>query len=553
MAVSPFMVFYSRSIWGQNLLAPFAIFWAMAALLGLRDIAIPTRWQLRPRWHGWRPELALLLHTFLAGFILQIHPAGVGLTLASLWLGFRFRLWHRWLPIVGGIVLGTLTAVPALYTIAANGAGAQAELNELLSSPAQLSGIGFRQLGQLATADGWEPFWLNQSWVWQEPLATLLQLSSLLLALLAVGGLALLLWQLVADVRQKAVPSSTAVLTALVPVWAIASPLFFVRSSTPVYIQYQLVSAPALFLAMGTAVGWLIQQKPNRQWVILPVLLLISLSQTAAITITLNSISDTLIDGGMGTPLRYPQQLTDSLKATGQPIILHANGAIPEYDGDAAMFRVLLWGYPHQLVDGRYNLLLPATGGILLFPAENVPGWGVWQGVMGDGVDTAVYPRRLGDLPFLTATLPPLTADTWGNNAQFTLLPEPQPLANGATLHGWRTETLPDGQLRLLTLWQIDRAPQAGQFNQFNHLYLPDSPTPDQVQDRPLSSGAWQQGDWLLSWADFAPSADNTPPDRFEVGMYLWPELTRSPLLSEVAAGQDSIPLYPTSVTIQEP
>ncbi|MCA9979383.1 MAG: hypothetical protein KDD89_01060, partial [Anaerolineales bacterium] len=486
------------------------------------------RWQLRPRWHGWQPELALLLHTFLAGFAFQVHPAGIGLTLGSLWLGFRFRLWHRWLPIVGGIALGTLAAAPALWTIAADGAGAQAELQELLSAPAQTTAVGFQQLGQLATANGWEAFWLSQSWVWPSPLAQLLPLLTLLLALLASGGLLLLSFRLGRDLlrHNRATPTAVTILTALVPVWSAAAPLFFLRSSTPVYIQYQLASAPALFLAMGALVAWLVAQWEWLRWPTAVTLLLIAALHTAAITLTLNTVSHTLVEGGMGTPLRYPQNLTNILKSTGQPIAVHAIGDAVEYDGDAAVFRVLLWNYPHQIADGRHVLLLPGAGGTLLFPAENVPSWSQLQALALPGT-TAVYPRRAGDLPFLTQAIPALNeADLLAG--RFTAVSPPISLENGATLHGWRTDTQENGRVQLTTLWRIDQLPPAGQFQQFNHLYLPDSATPDQVRDATTSSAAWQAGDWLITWAVFDAPAQ--PVAHFDVGMYTWPDLQRSPV-----------------------
>lgn len=535
MAVAPFMVFYSRSIWSQNLLAPLGILWATTAVLALRDISFPPHWRLRPRWHGWLPEIALLLHTFLAGFIFQVHPAGIGLTLGSLWLGVRFRLWHRWLPIVGGILLGTLAALPGLWAISqAGGAG----LGDLLGGEVVYTAVGFTQLLQLATAHGWEAFWLTQNWVWASPLNQLLSFSTLGLGILALGGMALLLYRMGQDMRHRAPPTAAVVLTALVPAWAIASPLFFVRSSTPVYHQYQLASVPAIFLGMAACLVWLERRHHAAGWVVGLFVLLTAVGHTSAITHTLNNISHTLIEGGMGTPLSYTQRLTDTLRATGQPVVVHAVGDVVEFDGDAAVFRVLFWDYPHQLVDGRHLLLFPAEGGTLLFPAENVPSWGVLQGVDLGG-DTAVVPRRTNDLPFLTYTISPLTTTDW-QNAAFTLLPDPISLANGAALYGWRSSPTAQGQLRLLTLWRITQPPPAGQFQQFNHLYhTPSSPTPDQGRDATTSSAAWQQGDWLLTWADFDPPPNQ--PDRFEVGMYLWPELSRSPLTTGTG---DVIQLY---------
>ena len=162
-AAAPYLVFYSRSIWGQNLLAPLSVLWAVTAYAALNS-KLETR----------NSKLALVIHAFLAGFILQIHLGAIGLILASVWMGLVFRLWRRWLPIVTGAVLAFLCALPTVYTIGRYGEGARADLRRILDAPAQTSLNGFRQLWDLATAQNWEGYWLHKDWTWPPGMTLLL-------------------------------------------------------------------------------------------------------------------------------------------------------------------------------------------------------------------------------------------------------------------------------------------------------------------------------------------------------------------------------------------
>jgi hypothetical protein len=118
LATSPFAVLYSRNIWSQNLLPPLAILWAVAAVVGI----------------GRRRAWAVALHVFLAGFVVQVHLAGVALILATGWLIIRFALWRQWRAMVVGGALAALLAVPYVYTIWCCGEGARADLQVVLGA-----------------------------------------------------------------------------------------------------------------------------------------------------------------------------------------------------------------------------------------------------------------------------------------------------------------------------------------------------------------------------------------------------------------------------------
>lgn len=504
-AAAPYLVFYSRSIWGQNLLAPLAVLWAVAAYSALNH-ASQTR----------QAKLALALHAFLAGFIFQIHLGAIGLILASIWLGVVFRLWGRWQPIVSGAVVAFLCAFPAIYTIWRYGEGAQADLRRILAEPSQTSLKGFARLWDLATAQRWEGYWLNKDWVWPTTLTVLLNGAMWLLGLLIVVGIGVMVVRL-GQTGQKKEPITlpNQPWHYLLP-WAICAPLFFVRSKTSVLPQYLLVSLPALLILAGLVAG----ARPRLRWwgpLVASLCLGIALVQATAISRTLTLVGHSAVVGGMGTPLAYPQALAQSLADAGLPVVVETFGDAPEYDGDAAAFSVLLWDVPHQLVDARSVLLIPDQPANLLFTFDSLPAWSLAEqlNLTGSRQD---FPRRLNEPPYV------ILPTNGFVSAGFSPVADGE-LANGAELVGWTTRPQGDNQIRLITYWHITGPIVPGHYQQFNHLYQRGDTTPTTVHDVYTSSHAWQEGDHLLTWADF--ELTDGPIAQFQVGMYTWPEQAR--------------------------
>jgi 4-amino-4-deoxy-L-arabinose transferase-like glycosyltransferase len=523
-ATSPYLVFYSRNIWSQNLLAPLAIFWAVAAMEGIR--------KADGRWLG--------LFMFLTGFTAQVHIAGVILVPVSLWIIIRYTLWRRWRVLFIGGGLAVLTALPTVYTIWRFGSGAQAELQNLLAQPSALDWGGFRELANLALNLDWEWFWLNAEWSWPVALNGLLVLGNVVLGLfllLGVGGNILSVvshrWGTTAE-KETRMPEARQILGTFLLIWAVAAPLFFLRGKTFALIHYQLASLPALLLLMGAATavipwkGW--------PWLVCGLVVIVAGAQTMALAITLTTVDSRLVPGGMGTPLSYPQAAARTLQATGKPVVVESFGDVPAYDGDAAVFKVLFWDYPARVVDGRSALLIPDGPANLLFTYENLTAWEVLTqiGLAGERIE---FPRRENELPYVGYRLETVDVSTW--------LPAPAAqLANGAVLQGWQLLPTGDDRLRLITYWRIGENPVDGHFQQFNHLYTLDSDGPQQVQDQYTSSRSWQLGDHLFTWANF--DRPEAPIAYFHIGMYTWPDLQRSRV-----SGQDD-PLQPVQLDMPE-
>jgi hypothetical protein len=392
-------------------------------------------------------------------------------------------------------------------------------LQEIWQQPTlQFGWRSFHYLGELGVGLNWEHLWLNAAWRWGEPLETALTLANVLVgAGLLVGFVACigeLLAGLVSELRRKdaSFPSHRDVLTALLPIWASAAPLFFLQSKTWLYIHYQLVSLPALFLAVGS----LARFSRQRWWksLLITVTLVAALAQSIAVAQTLSIEKQCLVAGGLGTPLLYPQNAIAALRTDDKPVIVHTYGDNVEFDGDAATFHVLLWEYPHQIVDARSVLLIPEQPAHLFTSYGSLAAWEMARALQVSGV-TREFPRREGEPPYMALT-------TDGG--------EPFRLANGAELQGWQIQpATEDGGIRLITHWQLHGPFREEQYQQFNHLYLQGEPTP-LIHDINTSSHAWLPGAHLITWVDFEPSA--APPAYIDIGMYTWPDLQRSPVLN---------------------
>ena len=234
LATAPFAVLYSRSIWGQDLLPPLAVLWALA---GVAAVA-----QGSPG--------ALGLHVFLAGLGFQVHYAGLTLAPATLWLLLRYRLWRRWPAILAGGALALLPALPFLLPLARGGSNLPAAFRHLATSPARLDLSALRQLADMGAGHRWEWLPLGPEWQWPPDLALPLAAAQVLTGVLILLGLAWLVIRLLRGLQGGGRDWAGA-LGALVPAWALASLLVFSLHITPVYHQYHLAALPALFVAAG--------------------------------------------------------------------------------------------------------------------------------------------------------------------------------------------------------------------------------------------------------------------------------------------------------------
>jgi len=502
-AASPYAVFYSRAVWSQDLLAPLATLWALLGVLAVRRDS----------------AFALAGHVFLAGIAFQIHYAGACLLIPTLWLVLRHRLWRAWRALALGALPAVLSALPFAITLLRDWAGLRDGIASILAAPPQTDLTGLRQLVEMATGRGWEWFLLGDSWQWPEPLSVSLCGASALVGLLLVAGSYSLGRAFLARGRTDAAASDAArVLAGLLPVWALSAALLFARHSTPAYHQYQLAALPALFVVAGAAV----RVSTQRRWRVLIWTLALAAAavQTYAMADGLSVVAGRLAPGGIGTPLAYPRAVAVDLHRAAE-VVVHAHDDEATYCGDVAAFDVLLWNTPHRFVDGRSALLIPPRPDArLFFTFDDLPAWQIARTLNLAG-ELTVYPRREGEPPYVGLSV----TDNWPGNLPQT---EKETLDNGAVLRTWTYER-EGSRLRVMTWWLITQESER-QYHQFHHLYGDGDAEPVAIHDVPVSSSAWRTGDTLIVWADF-----DMPPDEvvwLETGMYVWPDLRRSPVLN---------------------
>lgn len=506
LAASPYAVFFSRDIWAQDLLIPLAILWACAAVVGAST------------GRGW----ALALCVAAAGFAPQVHYAGAALLLPTLYLAVRAGWWRRWRPMLAGWLAAGWLAAPFVYTVWCCRPDILGQF-QAAGGGWQIASLSLRHLAEAGLGLNWEWYLLGPQGAGATGLTGALRLTQGALAVGIAAGLALLIRD---DWRQRgAGPDEARAATMLVPAWALAAPLLFLASSGPVHLHYQLASLPALCLAVGALAG-----RPAGRVVVVILALGVAGVQAAAMARALDLAGREAWPGGLGTPLEWPRAAARAVR-DGRPVVVHAAGDEAETVGEVAGFDVLLWDYPHQIVDGRSVLLAPAGGGRLLATFPDLPAVdeAASAGLVLDRVD---LPRRAGDPPYVALLLS-------GGAPRGFETATPVRLANGAELRGWRAGEV-GGRLRVATLWEIVGPIESGDYHVFNHLRTLEAADPVAIQDAPASSPAWRAGDRVIVWADF-DRPEGAGPFFVDVGMYSWPDIARVPALDH--AGDPLAPI----------
>ncbi len=492
MAGSPYLAFYSRSVWAQDWLPFLALLWAWAAWDGLAN----------GRRRG------MVGQGFLAGFALQVHYAGAALLLPTLALPVLRRRAQAARDTLLGLALALTLTLPSLPAL----------IPHLRSLPAQPGSPGrFAALVNLFhLVAGWDwarlligPEWGVDRGVWLRAVG--LVVAGLVIVGTSIGPLA-------TRIRTTSSDGDT---LALVLIWAMAAPALWMVLPVPPRVHYHLASLPAWFLlAGGSAAAWRRSRRMKAAQAGMVILAVaVALVQGMAFARGLEIARDRLTPQGISTPLGYARAAARFV-AGNTAVIVVSPGDDPTVDGDAAMFDVLLWDVPHRVVDGRHALLLPDRPAWLLFSSSWLPALDVLRATLPpDTYQEYHIPKREGEFPFVAVKL--VTAPSLSFTAA------PIPLANGVDFLGYRWQPR-EGNLRLITFWRVRKTATGEEYHQFNHIYAAGQEQPLRVADAAVSSRAWRAGDLLVTWAEFSdlPEASGL---RAGVGMYAYPSLRRVP------------------------
>lgn len=471
IAGSPYLVFYSRSVWPQNWLPILSVFWLATAVSKSNSFIA-------------------LLNGFITGFAFQVHYAGIALfvpsTLLIILMPRKARM--AWL---GGFLMALTSAF--IYGVKV------VEATKGLNFRLELGLESLSQALKLVSGWRWEILLLGPEinvYLKMWPLAIMLVFG----ALLGLAGL------LRASLRE--LKSFHTILLAE----ALASPLSWILHFTHPYIHYHLISLPALLMAASYSIKLL----PPKLRIITSVLVVgVSIAQGMMFIYGLKIWAINPLPGGLSTPLALQQAAVNFVK-DGTPVVALAPGNRPEHDGDAAVLEVLLWGYPHRIADGLNSLIVPQEPSWLLFVGPWLPAWHeAIAHLPSESYEVYFYPRRKGEMPWVLLKLK--STQPVGFRPA-----EPVRLGCGVKLEGWDLEKS-EGRMRVKTLWRVEK-PEKKRIHQFNHFYLDRVLEPFQVQDKPVSSEAWAEGDYLITWADFPLVEEKF---KIAVGMYYYPSLER--------------------------
>lgn len=498
-ASSPW-VLHSRSIWAQNLMAPLATLWAVAAFAGL----------IRARPGG------LFLFGFLGGFAFQVHYSGLTLGAASLLLIGLFRpRKHRW-ALAAGFAAAALAAAPFVITALCCRPEIIAGLREMLGRPATVDAESLRQwVGLIRGDDNLGGGWLGVDLT-----------GSITLALVALGLARL-------GVGAFKDPDPVRRPNVIILAWALTPPVFFLAHPAPLYANYQLMVLPSAAIAAGVSANFL----PGRWTVLIPAAaLVVAASQAAGLADGFHRLATGLpVDRPFSRPLFLVREAAGTVR-DGRPVVVIAPGDAPEFDPEPAIFDVLLWDYPHRIVDGRSALIIPNGEANLLVTSPGLPALEELQ---------AAGPSAFRRAEFGRGGWPPVLALTVNNGQPPGFAPfGPVPLAGDTEYLGYRWRQVGD-RWRLSSLWRVGRSRPGEILLQFHHLRAGDENGPViTTQDVRVSSGAWRGGDLVIVWADFG-ALPGQGPFWVDTGLYQYPEIRRVDRLDQPMNPQGPIRLGP--------
>lgn len=496
MAASPYAVFYGRSIWQPNLLAPLALAWASAAYAGAtRDDRLG--------------RFAIGLCVFLGLFTFQVHFAGIALIPATAYLFLRFRWWRHMVPVLVGAALAVAALLPYVYYVTVVAPEVLARYGDVIGGGAASIDLqAVENLVRLALGWDWGFLGMGEGDLFSRALPTVIAAGVL------VGAGLVVLARTLARRDEK----SATILAEIILVWLVASPLVFLRHSTPVLIHYQLIAFPALAILAGISTR-LLQPRP---WKLAVSSVMIMLAAAWSFQI-MQTLADTAVNRPPNSALSsILRESRDAALQPEAPILFFTHGDNPAIDGEVAVFKALLWERPSRILNGNTVLILPPYPATLL--ATLAP-FQAWEEIEAAGLawNVQTYPRRVGADPFIAASY-----DGVSDPQGFTILDEPVPFADGTTLLGWKARRVGE-RLRVSTLWHVDADAAPGTYQQFHHLRVEGQDEPLAISDVALSRETWGVGDRVLVMADFFDIPTGTGGLSVDVGHYTLPDLNRIP------------------------
>jgi 4-amino-4-deoxy-L-arabinose transferase-like glycosyltransferase len=479
MALSPYAIFYGRSIWEPNLLAPLSVAWALCAVQAITTAA--------PRRLWWMIVLTVLL----GGVGFQVHFAAAPLALATLIVAVRWRWWRHWAAVLAGAFAAAVPLIPYVYTIACCSPTIWTQFQNLSTSAPTIDLQAVQNALNIVQGIRWEFFAAGGDYS-----SNVVQ-NGIALLCFAAGVLALgTQWVRCRDDANSAERH----ILELVAIWLLCSPLLFLRHTSPILAHYQLLTLPALAVVLAASVRLL----PWRAWAAVPLLLMLGIGAawTNAIITSLSFASiDHPTDTALASSLRVSRDAVQTIP-TDRPLLYYGHGQQLFVHTDASVYGVLLWDRPHRLIDAARLLILPNEPSYLLFTLKDVQAYEEAEAA-GLTANTITIARRPSEPAYR------LIAYDGQAPEGFILLETPITFANGLQLEGWKARSVAGFPLMYISmLYRVIDIPPAGTtYQQFTHLrdantVAPTTP-PLMVSDTTLYRDDWRVGDRLITITSF--------------------------------------------------
>jgi len=494
-AVSSWSVLYSRRLWGNDMMAPFAALclWSLARVMRRGDrvhLVLVGVWA------------ALLAQVYVVAAV-QLVAVGVGL------LGAIILRRARPIPLIGAVVaFAALTAPYALGTVVpeldhlghlTGGANATTDLTSL-QLLARTTGLGAYQT------------YLPQ-------LDQLLDANAGLLRVISGACFLLLLCGLVYAAAHWF--SAQRWLYALTLTWALMPALVTVRHGATLYPHYMLGAVPATYVLMALPLSWLLGMS---HWSYLGAAALTAIvaAQTAAADAFLQAAPIYVQGTEYGVPLADVQTL--AVAAERAVAASHANQVLVtgHYDG-AEMGEALRTWLPNvEVIDDHGSLRIPKEPQriVLLTTRDDSPMVDFLRGAAtsqvyrfpGDGTAFRIFTVSADDLRMAAqrriASVGPVM---FGGELRLDGSSAPAAVTTGSSAR-WSARWT-------VTAQGAQDHPVA---SIFVHL-LSSSQQKLAGQDQALDNDAvdWAQGDEILTWLDVAvPASTASGPAELAVGLY---------------------------------
>jgi hypothetical protein len=509
LAAGPWAIIFSRKIWAQNLLPPFAVGWGIGAALAFVE--------------GRRPFV--VLHLVCLALAAQLHPAAAGLAPATLLFLVVFRRRVGWGWVVLGGLLAALTAAPYLWHLwdvwrsgglpfSTGQAAAEVSLDSLWLALSIAAGFGIEPLAGEAFA---LPLGAAVArWLW--------------LGLVVAGaGYAAL-----QTARRWERPVSQ--VGFIVLAWLLAPALLFVWHRTPVYVHYFIAGLPAACLLAGVVFAAALGRLPARgrglAWAALALTVGLHLLGWGAL---MRAVVAAPGETGFGLPLRTKLAAADAARRlrdeTGAAeLLLAGDGADPERNDFPAEFRALLHDEPVRYVDLNAEALFPATAAVVLLGPAAADGPASARDLYAAAPGAVETVESASGVAYTVHALPPVAAPP-----PAVTLDAPALLANFARIVGHNPLRFgPDGAVWDLFWWTADN-PDAADYHIFNHLLDDRGARLAQADGAAFAGRQWRAGDVVVSRFVLPVPADVAPPSIMRVGMYRFPSLESVPVLDEAA------------------